>query len=290
MRSCTRVGILATAVLTVSLATACKKKSSSPGAPDGAHSSIEVTPASGLVANAIDAATVVVTVRDAKGHGLSGVAVRIDVSGTGNDFNGYTLTDSAGRAGGELRSTTAEVKTISAVLDPLGAAVAIEDQPTVEFIAGAAMALSLRVPPTDTAGKVLAPVEVHVVDALGNTADSTATVDLALLPNGNGATLGGTTSRAAVAGVCIFDDLRIESAGIDYQIVATSTGFVDVVSPPFDVVFTPTRLGTVDAGGVATSATHRLFLSIGGTSPAGEAANATYRLRLEPAPTGGGTP
>ena len=82
---------------------------------------------------------------------------------------------------------------------------------------------------------------VAVQDAGGNTvttgARSTATVTLAIGSNPGGGTLTctGGLSRTAVAGVATFAGCSINSAGVGYTLVASSTGLTSATSTAFNV-------------------------------------------------------
>jgi len=100
--------------------------------------------------------------------------------------------------------------------------------------------LSFSVQPTSaTAGAVIAPaVQVAVQDAQGNTVtSSTATITLAISSGTGtaGAVLGGTSTRAAVDGIAMFDDLTFDKAGTAYTLTATATNLASATSTAFDV-------------------------------------------------------
>ncbi|MGC4115890.1 MAG: hypothetical protein QM765_15115 [Myxococcales bacterium] len=81
----------------------------------------------------------------------------------------------------------------------------------------------------------MAPVLVAVQDAAGNTVTtSTAAVDVAQA-GGPAATLSGTKSKPAVAGVATFDDLKLDVEGTGFTLRATSGTLSPAVSAPFDV-------------------------------------------------------
>jgi hypothetical protein len=87
-------------------------------------------------------------------------------------------------------------------------------------------------------------VQVTLRDALGNVATGfTGTVTLALAPNVPGATLLGTTTVNAVAGVATFSSLRVERVATGLAIVATSTGLANATSTTFNV--TPAAAATL---------------------------------------------
>lgn len=108
--------------------------------------------------------------------------------------------------------------------------------------AGASAKLDFVQQPTGAAaGQSLGTVEVDVEDAFGNrvTTDN-ATVTLA---SGTGASLGGTTSAAAVNGVATFSDLSITTAHSD-ALQARATGLADATSQAF--VITPAAAAKLD--------------------------------------------
>jgi hypothetical protein len=97
----------------------------------------------------------------------------------------------------------------------------------------------LSQPASATAGSLLAPVEVALGDAYGNTVTtSSADVSLALSDSGGG-TLEGTLTKSLSAGVARFGDLSLERAAIGYRLTATATGWEPVTSAPFDIVAGP---------------------------------------------------
>src|SRR5207244_3128523 len=80
-------------------------------------------------------------------------------------------------------------------------------------------------PPVGAAGSALTPaIQVALQDAGGNLTPATNPVTIALGTNPTGATLSGTLTRSAVAGVATFDDLKIDKAGSGYTLTATSAG------------------------------------------------------------------
>ncbi|QSQ25269.1 hypothetical protein JY651_10210 [Pyxidicoccus parkwayensis] len=101
---------------------------------------------------------------------------------------------------------------------------------------GAAARLAFRVQPsTVVAGAPFSPsLEVLVLDAFDNRTASTAQVTVALNDNPGGATLSGTATQNAAAGVATFD-VSLDKAGTGYTLVATSPGLTDATSSAFDV-------------------------------------------------------
>ncbi len=96
---------------------------------------------------------------------------------------------------------------------------------------------------TGPAGRVAGDTQTVVVtahDALGNVATGfTGNVTLAIGANPGGATLGGTTSAAAVAGVATFHGLTLDKSGTGYTLTAAATGPSGATSAPFNVAAGP---------------------------------------------------
>jgi hypothetical protein len=85
-------------------------------APDAAQSTVSASPTT--IAAGSGSSTLAVTAKDAFGNRISGAAVVLDATGTGNSLtqpNGPT--NASGEATGSLASTDAEVKTVSATVD-----------------------------------------------------------------------------------------------------------------------------------------------------------------------------
>ncbi|HKC48119.1 MAG TPA: hypothetical protein VKB63_11010, partial [Gemmatimonadales bacterium] len=102
-------------------------------------------------------------------------------------------------------------------------------------------------PSTSTAGDVIAPpVQVAVHDSMGNTVTSFTGNVTVLITAGSGtagATLFGTTTVAAVAGIATFSDLRIDKAGTGYKLSATASGVAGKNSASFQIIAgTPFKL------------------------------------------------
>lgn len=119
---------------------------------------------------------------------------------------------------------------------------------TFSVTPGAAVTLAFTAQPGPTAsGATLVPaVRVTAQDALGNTVAGFAgsvTLTLATGTGTAGATLSGTTTVAAVAGVALFSDLSIDKAGAGYALTAGAPGLAGANSAGFDVtVGTPAKL------------------------------------------------
>ena len=142
---------------------------------------------------------------------VAGVAtfsnVRLDKAGTG-----YTLRASAGG----LQGAT------SAAFD-----VSPSTPVRIGFIAQ---------PATATAGAALAPVEVAVQDAFGNTVPVTARITVALGANPGNDTLTGTLALDTVDGVARFTTLTLRKATRGYTLTATSQALGNATSTAFEVI------------------------------------------------------
>ncbi len=112
------------------------------------------------------------------------------------------------------------------------------------------------VPASVDAGIAIAPaLAVTATDAGGNTVTSfTGAVTIAIGVNPGGATLTGTLTRNAVAGVATFDDLSIARAGVGYTVVASATDLTSGASVPFTVSPGPATMLSVVSGANQTAA------------------------------------
>jgi hypothetical protein len=107
-----------------------------------------------------------------------------------------------------------------------------------DITAASPTTLAFSVQPSDVVAgdSITPPVEVTVVDSLGNRipGDTTA-VTLTLGANPSGGTLGGTLVVSAVDGVATFPDLTLDQAGSGYTIVASAPGITPASSASFTV-------------------------------------------------------
>ena len=114
---------------------------------------------------------------------------------------------------------------------------------TLAVVAGAASKVLFTVQPAATNVNVVfaAAPAVSITDAGGNVvttgASSTASVTLAMGSNPGAGTLActGGLTKAAVAGVATFTGCSINSAGVGYTLVASSTGLTSATSTAFNV-------------------------------------------------------
>ncbi|MBI5835052.1 MAG: M6 family metalloprotease domain-containing protein, partial [Armatimonadetes bacterium] len=125
---------------------------------------------------------------------------------------------------------------------------------------GAPTTMAIVVQPSNVAaGSPIAPaVDVQLYDGGGNpaAADNSTVVTMALQPASNttGATLSGTATATASAGLARFAALSLDKVGTGYRLVASFTGATPVVSDPFDVtpgVATTLAMVTSPADGTA---------------------------------------
>lgn len=100
-----------------------------PAEPDASASSVSALPSS---LSAGGTATLTAIVRDLLGNPIQGVSVTFEATGTGNTLSPPVATDAAGMAFGDLTSTAAGAKTVTASAGPLP----LSAHPIVTFAAG----------------------------------------------------------------------------------------------------------------------------------------------------------
>lgn len=106
--------------------------------------------------------------------------------------------------------------------------------------AGVAAKLVITVQPSNAlAGATIAPaVQVSAQDALGNvvtTFINNVGIAISAGTGTAGATLGGTLSQAAAAGIASFGDLHINLTGTGYKLVATAAGLTSATTAAFAI-------------------------------------------------------
>src|SRR5690349_12382563 len=217
--------------------------------------SFTVQPSATAAGSAITPA-VQVTARDALGNTATGftgnVTVAIGTNPSGGTLSG-TLTVAA--TAGIATFANLSVDKSGAGYTLAAAATGVTGQTSAAFNIrpGAATRLAFTVePPNATANVALAPpVQLTAQDPFGNRDTTYAgTVALALAANPGGATLSGTTSIAAAAGVATFSTLRLDKAGTGYTLSATATGLTAAMSTSFNII-----AGTISASLSTVSAT-----------------------------------
>ena len=197
---------------------------------------------------------VVVQVTASDGVGVGGVPVTFAVAtGGGSVGSASAVSDGSGFA-----QTTWRLGSAVGAQTLTASAAGLTGSP-VSFSATGNAALPTKLvvttqPTSTTAGTTLVAVSITAEDALNNTATAfTGQVTIALGPNAPNATLGGTTSVAAVAGVATFTTLWVNKSGLGYTLVATSAGLASATSAAFDIAAGAGRkleFGTYPVGGV----------------------------------------
>jgi hypothetical protein len=220
------------------------------------------------------ASPVVMRVKAADSLGVQGVVVNFTVASGGGSLS--KLVDTTNASGDAPTAwtlgTLAGAQSISAAL---AAQPSLTSTAAATAVAGAATKLAFQVQPSSSvAGASLSPsVQVVAQDVYGNTATTfTGTVTLAMSGGTAGASLRGTKSVAAAAGVATFPGLSVDSVGTGYTLSASATGltgassgaFTVATAPPARLVFTTQPASTTAGVGFGVVATARD--SIGNTA------------------------
>jgi Subtilase family len=203
---------------------------------------------SGVVAGQAVAPAPTVEVQDALGNRIpstASITLSIATGPTGATLSG-TVTASA----------LAGLATFPAVsLDRAGSYTIRASSGTLAAATSASFAVAVgpaarlafvQQPTAAVAGEALAPVpSVEILDSAGNRTASTAAVTLSLGASPAGATLSGTLTVAAVAGLATFPGLAVDRAGPGYALLAQSgtlasalgASFAAVAGAPAQLVF-----------------------------------------------------
>lgn len=216
--------------------------------PAGAAFDVTVT-ARDQFANTVGADGPVVTLRSTSGH------VLFDVDRDGR-FGDAARALEAGVLRARAQGTRAETTSVTAT-DAAGKT----GSAPLTIVAGPAAALVFSKQPGNAAAgaAIPGPPTVQVQDAGGNPVSSTTSILLSLGAHPSGATLGGTTTRVAMAGVATFSGVTIDRAGSGYMLVASAPGLASAVSSAFAITASTggiagrvTRAGTGDPIAAAT--------------------------------------
>ena len=196
---------------------------------------------SGTVGQAL-AQPLVAKVSASDGVGVAGVAVAFaPTSGGGTVGSASVTTD----AGGLAQTTWTLGSTVGAQTVTASAAGLTGSPATFSANGIAAVPARLVVttqPVSTTAGATLAAVVFTAKDALNNTTTAfTGPVTVALGANPALATLGGTTTVNAVAGVATFSTLSVNRVGTGYTFVGSSPGLISATTTTFDIAAGPGR-------------------------------------------------
>jgi alpha-tubulin suppressor-like RCC1 family protein/uncharacterized protein YjdB len=202
-----------------------------------------------------------VSIRDGLGALVAGAtnAITLSIStNPGNSAIGGTTTVAA--VGGVATFSTAFLTKVGTGYVLQAASPGLENglSGTFNITFGAATQLAFGVgPATNFVGTSIAPaMTVLVEDAFGNFVTNAVTsVNMAIGTNPGGATMGGTTPVAAVAGTATFSDITISAIGSGYTLVASAAGLTSATSPSFTVAgFLTLGTGFSESCGVTTAA------------------------------------
>jgi adhesin/invasin len=191
---------------------------------DPKKSSVVVSPTTPIVADGSPSASITVTVKGADGSPMSNVPVEIDVStpdGGQNVLTGTTMPD--GTATKLYGTNLVQVATVSAIVKTTPS-VTLDDHPTITFIAGPAIGITIvgQPPATVKAGQIMTPgIRIITTDQSGNpSADPSLLVSLRLVHNSsNGVMTGGDATQTVDGGVS-FNMLTIDKPQVGYSIRA----------------------------------------------------------------------
>ncbi len=247
-------------------------------------------PSTPQVANGTDFYVVTFTLRDQFGNPVAGILPQFS-SNTLGDFLSQPVspTDVAGQTTGTISTTvsdtnTSNTRTIS-ISSPSGLNTVDVDAP---FDPGPANRLSFTVQPINSPAGAngLNELRVAVQDVQGNIittgSGSTDTINMSISNNVGGAVLSGTTSRAAVAGIAIFDDLGIDITANGYRLISSSGSLNPATSNNFNVTAGQPQVismtGPTDTLSGSCSGTITLQLQDLGGNPARAVSNTTVQL------------
>jgi hypothetical protein len=203
--------------------------------PAGVSASVSgVSTTSPHTADGTDASTVTITLADGFGNeitGLGNAAFGVDV---GVNASAGLVSETATDGTYEFAVTNTTIETVMVVITADG--VTLDEQPTIEFQAGAASEMSITQQPTSAvAGEAIAPApSVEVTDGT----NPVSGVDVTAILSNNDFT---ATSTVVVAtdgsGIAAFTNLVIETAATGYTITfdADAAGVADVTSASFDI-------------------------------------------------------
>ncbi|MGH7655046.1 MAG: beta strand repeat-containing protein, partial [Gemmatimonadaceae bacterium] len=260
-------GIATFAGLTLAKAAAGYKLATAAGtlAPDtsvafavvpAAAASIAITGGSaqtGAVSSAL-ATPLGVTASDAFGNQVGLVNVQFTVASGGGALSGGTVpTNAAGVA-----NATWTLGALTGSQSVTAAASGVPGSPltfSATALAGGATKLGISAQPSNVAAgsAIVPPIVVQVKDAQGNAATTySGNVSLALAANPGGATLGGTTTVAAVGGIATFSNVSLNKAASGYTLTASASGLAGDTSTPFATTSGAAATMTIASGDTQT--------------------------------------
>ena len=199
----------------------------------------------------------VVRVTATDGLPVAGVAVSFGVTGGGGSVNpGVATTDASGLAQASWTlGQTAGTQTVTASSSGLtGSPVTF----TATGQASVATKLIMTSSPAAAANIAAGSTMTFVVAARDVDGDPVASftgnVTLSFVTSPSLATLGGTTTVAAVGGVATFSNVTIGTPATGYVIAASAAGLTGVSSPAFNIVTGPATNMVLVTGGAQTAA------------------------------------
>lgn len=205
-------------------------------------------PSSGVAGSGLVPA-VTVTARDALGNVADGYTGAVTIAiAAGSGAPGATLSGTTTMAAVSGIATFASLSIDKVgsgyTLAASGTAIPSAASTAFNITPGPASLLIISVQPSATvAGQVFAPaIVVTAQDNMGNTATGFGgVVTLGISPGTGtaGATLAGTSSVGAVAGVATFSSLSIAKAGTAYTLVASAVNTAGATTGPFDIAIGP---------------------------------------------------
>jgi hypothetical protein len=212
------------------------------------------------------ASTIAVTVeaRDASGQlasGFTGTVTLGITSGTGAPGASLTGTNTAVAAAGVatfsgLSIDKSGIYKLTATDNPDAVTAATSGFFTIAPDVATHLVYTIQPSTTGALATIAPQIELTALDANNNVATSfTGNVTLAINNNPSLGTLGGTTTKAAAAGLATFNNISIDNAGVGYTLDATSS-LATVTSDPFDIT--------------ASTANHLVFTAQPTTTTAGQ--------------------
>ncbi len=186
-------------------------------------------------AGATLAQPVVARVVASDGIGVSGVTVSFAASGGGTVTPATAVSDASGNVSTQWKlGPTAGAQTLTVTSAGLTGSPLTVDA-TAQVITPTRLALITQ-PASTLAGATINAVSVAAQDASGNTVTSfTGAVTVAIANNAGGATLSGTTTVNAIAGLATFSDLKLNRPGTGYTLVLNASGLTSATTSAFDI-------------------------------------------------------
>jgi hypothetical protein len=178
---------------------------------------------------------IVARVLASDGIGVGGVTVTFAASGGGSASPATAVSDASGNVSTQWTlGPTAGTQTLSVTSAGLSGS-PLTVSATARSVAPVRLAVQTG-PVSGKAGLAMPAIRVVAQDAAGNLVPTfTGDVTVALGANTGGATLSGTTTVPAVAGVATFTGLTLNRAGTGFTFVFSSPSLTSVTSATFDM-------------------------------------------------------